>query len=49
MSAFAPTYSSPTRPISSCRNAPGGSPLRLAHGSEWRALWCDVQCRAGTL
>nr|DAK64320.1 MAG TPA: hypothetical protein [Caudoviricetes sp.] len=33
MSAFALTYSSPTRPISSCRNAPAGNPPRLAHES----------------
>nr|DAV87856.1 MAG TPA: hypothetical protein [Caudoviricetes sp.] len=38
MSVFAPTYSSPTQPILSCRNAPAGSPLRLARESEWRAL-----------
>nr|DAV86590.1 MAG TPA: hypothetical protein [Caudoviricetes sp.] len=33
MSVFAPTYSSLTQPISSCRNAPAGNPPRLAHGS----------------
>nr|DAL05777.1 MAG TPA: hypothetical protein [Caudoviricetes sp.] len=33
MSAFAPTYSSPTRPTLLCRNAPGGNPPRPAHGS----------------
>nr|DAQ96742.1 MAG TPA: hypothetical protein [Caudoviricetes sp.] len=33
MSVFAPTYFSPTQLISSCRNAPAGSPPRLAHES----------------
>nr|DAK21389.1 MAG TPA: hypothetical protein [Caudoviricetes sp.] len=33
MSVFALTCSSLTRPISSCRNAPDGNPLPLAHGS----------------
>nr|DAV31931.1 MAG TPA: hypothetical protein [Caudoviricetes sp.] len=33
MSAFAPTYSSPTQPTSSCRNARAGNPPHLAHGS----------------
>nr|DAV39977.1 MAG TPA: hypothetical protein [Caudoviricetes sp.] len=49
MSVFAPTYSSPTQPILSCRNVPAGSPPRLAHESEWRALWCVAQCRAEML
>nr|DAV57072.1 MAG TPA: hypothetical protein [Caudoviricetes sp.] len=33
MSVFALTFSSPTRPISSCRNAPGGSLPHLVRGS----------------
>nr|DAR91547.1 MAG TPA: hypothetical protein [Caudoviricetes sp.] len=38
MSVFAPTYSSLTRPISSCRNALVGSPLPRARESVWHAL-----------
>nr|DAQ51859.1 MAG TPA: hypothetical protein [Caudoviricetes sp.] len=34
MSVSAPTYSSPTQPTSSCRNAPGGNPPRPARESE---------------
>nr|DAK32089.1 MAG TPA: hypothetical protein [Caudoviricetes sp.] len=33
MSVFGLTYSSPTRPILLCRNAPAGNPPRLVHGS----------------
>nr|DAF93823.1 MAG TPA: hypothetical protein [Siphoviridae sp. ct0eR1] len=33
MSVSAPTYSSPTQPTLSCRNAPAGNPPRLARGS----------------
>nr|DAD98047.1 MAG TPA: hypothetical protein [Siphoviridae sp. ctQ091] len=34
MSVFAPTYSSPTQPTLSCRNAPDGNPLPLAREKE---------------